>query len=187
MRAWLTPDLSELEEVQVCRQIVVPVPLLPYVNGALELLAKESNWELYGDATPEQMAQAFMNIIDETAVSECVDEMIRTDSAAPMQLFNQSGTGQADIIINQASLPSDMQGCLAVLISLQWTSSGQMQARLSTQNNRAISYQTLNDYAASGDVQVVCPMNATGGKVRVDALNSGASWNMSAYLVGAWF
>lgn len=187
MRAWLTPDLELLSNPQDCRKIAVPGDLWYLVQGALELLCIEENWEQSGDATPEQMSQYFMGIVDSFSDSECVDEMIRTDSAAPIQLFSQSGTGQTDIIINQTSLPSDMQGCLAVLISLQWTSSGQMQARLSTQNNRAISYQTLNDYAASGDVQVVCPMNATGGKVRVDALNSGASWNMSAYLVGAWF
>lgn len=73
MRAWLTPSLEILSNPLECRRISVPGDLWYLVQGALELLCMEQNWEEYGGATSEEMAQYFMNVLDEFSQSECAE------------------------------------------------------------------------------------------------------------------
>ena len=63
--AWLTPDATDLAEVTVCKQLVVPLPLLHYVTGALESLAVPDNWEIHGTATELETSQFFCNLLDD--------------------------------------------------------------------------------------------------------------------------
>jgi microcystin-dependent protein len=43
--------------------------LWSYVTGALALLAEAENWEEFGDATPDDMAQFFTDVLDDYAMS----------------------------------------------------------------------------------------------------------------------
>lgn len=71
MRAWLTPDSSLFSNPLDCRTLTIPGDLWLYVQGALEELAKDYNWEEFGDATPEETAQFFMEVMDNFSTSEC--------------------------------------------------------------------------------------------------------------------
>lgn len=54
--AWLTPDEYEGAAI-VRRPFVIPVPLAPYIAGALALLTEAENWEQSGELSPETMAE----------------------------------------------------------------------------------------------------------------------------------
>jgi hypothetical protein len=69
MKAWLTPDAADLLETLDTRTIRVPGSLWLYVSGTLSLLCDSENWEQDGDATPEQMAQFFVDVVDEYLTS----------------------------------------------------------------------------------------------------------------------
>jgi microcystin-dependent protein len=70
VNAWLTPDESQLSESQAERTIRLPGSLWSYVTGALALLTEAENWEEFGDATPDDMAQFFADVLDEYAMSK---------------------------------------------------------------------------------------------------------------------
>jgi hypothetical protein len=70
VNAWLTPDGSQLSESQVERIIRVPGSLWSFVTGALTLLTEAENWEEFGDATPDDMAQFMADVLDEYLVSK---------------------------------------------------------------------------------------------------------------------
>jgi microcystin-dependent protein len=70
VNAWLTPEESQLSESQVERIIRVPGSLWSFVTGALTLLTEAENWEEFGDATPDDMAQFFADVLDEYLVSK---------------------------------------------------------------------------------------------------------------------
>jgi microcystin-dependent protein len=70
VNAWLTPDESQLSESQVERTIRLPGSLWYLVSGALDLLAQSENWEEFGDATPEDTAQFFTDVLDDYAMSQ---------------------------------------------------------------------------------------------------------------------
>jgi len=72
MRAWLTPDQSELEATsEDCRVISVNPNLWLYVSGALLELTYHYRWEQFGDATPEDTAQFFTELWSDFIVSQC--------------------------------------------------------------------------------------------------------------------
>lgn len=62
--AWLTPDIGQLSNPLTCRKISISGDLWLYVSGALELLADSDNWEQFGSATPDDMANYFTDAID---------------------------------------------------------------------------------------------------------------------------
>ncbi|MCB8946168.1 MAG: hypothetical protein H6658_20680 [Ardenticatenaceae bacterium] len=64
MNAWLTPDASDLAGTPEDRTVSVPPELWPFVSGCLLLLAEVENWEEFGTATPEEMAEYFTNFHD---------------------------------------------------------------------------------------------------------------------------
>jgi len=68
---WLTPDLSELSAPVMCREITIPGNLWKYVTGALLELTRSHNWELFGDAAPDQMAEYFESILGNYLNSMC--------------------------------------------------------------------------------------------------------------------
>lgn len=67
--AFLTPDLSQTIETQEQRVICCPGSLWYLVSGALELLAEDFNWEEFGTATPDEMAQFFADVRDNFQMS----------------------------------------------------------------------------------------------------------------------
>ena len=68
-RAWLTPDAFE-GGVEICRPLVVPLPLLPYVGGALALLTEAHNWEQSGTMTREEAAE-LMTVVFASWTGDC--------------------------------------------------------------------------------------------------------------------
>lgn len=70
MGRWLTPDTSELEESQVERAIVLPGSLLRFISGALLDLTFSFNWEQFGDASPEETADFFLDVWDDYIMSD---------------------------------------------------------------------------------------------------------------------
>ena len=87
-QAWLTPEESQLSESQVERTVRLPGSLWSYVTGALNLLAEAENWEEFGDATPEDTAQFFADVLDDYAMSSfrnvgIIAAFINPDGAVP--------------------------------------------------------------------------------------------------------
>lgn len=120
MKAWLTPDLSDLEAPEGCRTIAIPQVLFPFAMGALELLANSENWEGYGTASPDDMAQIFMDALDETAVSECSEgigmRFIQDTEYAIIEAFyNSSSTVFVTLV---GDLPIEAQGASALYVNL---------------------------------------------------------------------
>lgn len=70
LQAWLTPNMSDTQEVMVSRTICLPWPLLNYLSGAFLALCEEWNWEEYGDMTKEEIADFFKDIFDNWVVSD---------------------------------------------------------------------------------------------------------------------
>jgi len=69
--AWLTPDLAAFSAPADCRTIAIPGDLWMFVTGALLPLTRPSNWEEDGDATPEQAAAYFEEILNSHLNSMC--------------------------------------------------------------------------------------------------------------------
>jgi len=63
-RGWLTPNSGATETL--CRPIFIPLDdalfFLAAVNGALNELTKEYNWEAFGDLTPAEAAAAMLDM-----------------------------------------------------------------------------------------------------------------------------
>lgn len=59
-----TPDVLLLGGSVESRVITLPPDLWYLVGGALGELADAGNWEQFGSATPEQMAEFFINVLD---------------------------------------------------------------------------------------------------------------------------
>lgn len=69
MRAWLTPD----DSFEWCEYVLnVPASLAPHFEGALVLLCNIENWELYGDMTPDDVAQIFTDQFADLEYGCCV-------------------------------------------------------------------------------------------------------------------
>ena len=54
---YLTPD-SDSESGNVCRSLLIPLSLLPAVNGALGELERTYNWEAFGDMSIDDCVNA---------------------------------------------------------------------------------------------------------------------------------
>jgi len=50
----------------------IPGGLFRYVIGALEYLAKDNNWEGFGDMTPAETAEYFLDVIDNFQEEDCM-------------------------------------------------------------------------------------------------------------------
>jgi len=72
MNAWLTPDAIPADTA--CVRLLVPndVSLIAAVFGALLTLTEAENWEQYGTQTPEDTAQAMLNMY-EAAAADAAD------------------------------------------------------------------------------------------------------------------
>lgn len=44
-------------------QIAIPLPLVPYVIGALEELCDQRNWEIWGNMTPDEITQMAEDVV----------------------------------------------------------------------------------------------------------------------------
>jgi len=63
-RGWLTPNSGATETS--CRPILIPIDdqlfFMAAINGALNELTKEYNWEQFGDMTPAEAAAAMLDM-----------------------------------------------------------------------------------------------------------------------------
>lgn len=66
---WITPDTTGDENIARC--LSVPPNLQPAVNGALQELTNERNWEAVGDMTPAECAEAMTDVLSMYYESEC--------------------------------------------------------------------------------------------------------------------
>jgi len=69
--AWLTPNESSFSAPVKCRTIRLPGELLQYITGALAPLTYPSSWQQHGDATPEQAAAFFADVLENHLNSMC--------------------------------------------------------------------------------------------------------------------
>lgn len=117
MGKWLTPNSSIFSNPLDCRKIELPGDLWLYVQGALELLAQDYNWEAYGTATPEETSQFFMDVLDEFSVSRCGMRFI---DSATFTIFSQtfSWVSGYEIPITHASMPAVASGTSAAWVEL---------------------------------------------------------------------
>lgn len=186
MRAWLTPDLELLSNPQDCRKIAVPGDLWYLVQGALELLCIEENWEQHGTATPEQMAQYFMGVVDETAVSECGGEsgMFVSNDTSTIEILamNQSTHPGGVAYITPLSLPvtSPMPTALYCLIS--GTSSEAVDLRIMDGSFAAQVFDYLDGY--NKPFTVVIPFSQESSMIRL--LDVPETFSLSVRLFGWW-
>lgn len=67
--AWLTPDVADFAGSPVERIISLPGDLFFYVTGALSMLSEENNWEELGDATPQETAEFFQEMLEDYLMS----------------------------------------------------------------------------------------------------------------------
>lgn len=63
MHKWLTPD-NVINDAQIDRCLVIPERFLPFVGGALLMLAESQNWEQFGDMTPDECANECLTILE---------------------------------------------------------------------------------------------------------------------------
>lgn len=88
MNAYLTPDAPSGDPVG--RVLYIPDTLLPSVNGALQELAEEYNWEAFGDMTPEDAAYACQLMLEDYYESEVMTDTSPVLTELPLWL-NQNG------------------------------------------------------------------------------------------------
>jgi hypothetical protein len=65
---WITPDTTG--DSNIARCLIVPEKLQPAVNWALEQLTFPENWEQVGDLTPQECADAFVEVLSAYYESE---------------------------------------------------------------------------------------------------------------------
>jgi len=68
---FLTPNLSTLAEAKDCRTVKIPGNLWPLLSGALLELTYSYNWEQFGDATPDETADFFNDVLGDFLMSQC--------------------------------------------------------------------------------------------------------------------
>jgi len=72
-RGWLTPNSGAT--TTVCRPILIPIDdqlfFMAAINGALNELTKEYNWEQFGDMTPDDAAAAMLDMYLAYVDTEC--------------------------------------------------------------------------------------------------------------------
>jgi len=72
-RGWLTPNSGAT--TTVCRPILIPIDdqlfFMAAINGALNELTKEYNWEQFGDMTPAEAAAAMLDMYLAYVDTEC--------------------------------------------------------------------------------------------------------------------
>jgi hypothetical protein len=98
MRAWLTPDTPSGDTVR--RVLHIPVEYLASVNGALEQLTEETNWEQYGAETPEQAAERMNEMMEAYYVSHVTEDTAQRIGSIPPSMA-LAGSSVLDLTLNQ--------------------------------------------------------------------------------------
>ena len=184
MRAWLTPDSSLFSNPLDCRTLTIPGDLWLYVQGALELLTKEYNWQLYGTATPEETAVFFMGVIDAFGNSECDTMQFINELSYPL-INNESYTQSGQVfLIEHSDLPLDAQGCKGILCRFNINHSVANQTiQFEEKSGNAISFLMGTTASITHRFQAWIPMDADGCHVRSLSAN-GTLVTLGVFLVG---
>lgn len=184
MRAWLTPDLELLSNPQDCRKIAVPGDLWYLVQGALELLCMEQNWEQYGDATPEQMSQYFMGIIDDFGNSPCGGGGMSFIDAVQVTIDTYTDiTHPSGIItIPPESIPSYASDASSLLLQFTTSVSASGLFYVGGASFRARQIRTVN----SGITERFSYHVPYDNSVRVRVLAPTAPFSVQVDLIGWW-
>lgn len=62
---WLTPENNPVETIPITLNIPDDNQWLSCLKGAILLLCKEDNWELFGDVSPEDVSRRWQEIFFE--------------------------------------------------------------------------------------------------------------------------
>jgi microcystin-dependent protein len=65
VKAFLTPDNTDLSSAIVRRCLCLPGELWYFVDGAVQELCEVSNWETFGDMTTAETAEYFRDVLDD--------------------------------------------------------------------------------------------------------------------------
>lgn len=170
MLAWLTPNVADLSAPDATRALTVPNELWPFVSGALYLLTLEHNWEQSGTATPEDMSQLFLEMLNnfnEITVGGTMNFI----TTSTHQLVSYNGSS-ANVVfpIYDADLPTEAQGASVILVGVELqrlTGVTVQQLRMSDQANKPFYtiYDTQNSEVTKG--QYLLPMRSGGALFRL--------------------
>lgn len=69
---YLTPNWADFQTPAICRRLILPAKIWPYVSGALEDLANAEHWEQHGDMSPAEIAAIFADAGDDMYDDDCV-------------------------------------------------------------------------------------------------------------------
>jgi len=115
--SWLTPNLSVLGAPGDCRTISLPGELWQYVTGALLPLSAPWNWEQYGDATPQEVADYFADIINNHLDSMC-------NYIGELRPFSFSPLPDKWLELDGSSVDAGIYSQLAAIVPSSWVSGG---------------------------------------------------------------
>lgn len=186
MRAWLTPDSSLFSNPLDCRTLTIPGDLWLYVQGALEELAKDYNWEQFGDATPEETSQFFMEVLDNFSTSGCGSEGgvgMQSISTSEVEILNvnqtTNPTGIADIYVGD--LPAEAQNASALYCRVVILADDYYELYVWDWPNAQQMYDISTYYLT---MPLVMPIN--NGQIRIRLLSAPENYSLSVFLIGWW-
>jgi hypothetical protein len=121
MLAWLTPDQDDLSAPVEQRAITLSNELWPFVSGALIPLADSRNWEQFGSATPDQMAQYFQDVLYNISPIEMGGQMnwIEQTTYTVDNVTGHVGAYILDIV--HGDLPVEASEATGLLLDVQVT------------------------------------------------------------------
>jgi len=110
---YLTPDAPP-EGEYYCRTVLIPrsPEFLALFDGALDQLAKESNYEQFGDLTPEETAYLWLQawVGQSDAGSECVEPGVTTAVDVFYHRLNQGTAGGGITANTETKIPFNVAG-----------------------------------------------------------------------------
>jgi len=184
---WLTPEIVVRSNPLECRTIYIQGDLWLYIQGALELLTMEHNWEDFGTATIEETTQHFMGILDNFSVSQC--EIMQMIDVPNHTLINNVAYTQDGRVfeIDFADLPPEADGCTAIYVRLNILHNvANSVTQMNDKDGNAIVYNMTTTASVTHRETAIISMS--GGSCEIRSLSAnGTSVVIGAFLIGWWF
>lgn len=180
---YLTPDIEALESSPSCRTIAVGGELWYLVTGALDELSKAYRWEQHGTATPEDMVEYFMDVLDSYNESSCGESGMQYLYPVQQIVNTDESEGITSWVFPVASLPENAS---ALLLGVQITPTGDgtftggaLRSSPGLGGASVVSYTIAN-----GWFQFVCPVGVNGINIKITG--GGLSWTITVNVIGYW-
>lgn len=149
--AWLTP--SEIDEPEHCFRLFLPYSMTHVLLGLFLEVSEVYNWEQFGDATPEECAALWLNVLNTFA--ECPPESELTMPIASIFPFAGATIPDGCLLCDGASYTSSEYPDLYAAIHANFKSG----SNFNVPDLRAKFPVGVGTFAASGSVA----MAGTGG------------------------